>query len=113
MGRNDVLRGVVGMKSIDTELWQIRTKRPRWKSEILNRGKMKLKTFHPLRLLTCLAFISLPVAGGLLPGPSTMAALQKQSEVIAQATLPSIDDSQGFEMVQLHVSRVRLIPPFL
>ena len=59
-----------------------------------------------MRLFSCLLCISLPVAGALLPGPASMAQLQKESDVIAIATLASIDDSQGVETVQLNVSRV-------
>jgi len=46
------------------------------------------------------------VFGALLPGPPSMADLQKQADVIAVATLTSIDDSQGFETVQLSITRI-------
>ncbi len=53
-----------------------------------------------------LAGVSLPGFGALLPGPPSLASLQKQADVIAVATLDSIDDSQGFEAVQLSVTRI-------
>jgi hypothetical protein len=59
-----------------------------------------------LRLLSFIVCMSLPVMGALLPGPPSMAQLQKDSDVIVMATLASIDDSQGFEAVQLDVSKV-------
>jgi len=59
-----------------------------------------------MRLFSCFLCISMPLAGALLSGPPTMAQLQKESDVIALATLGSIDDSQGLETIQLDVSRV-------
>jgi len=52
------------------------------------------------------AGIPLPVFAGLVPMAPSIADLQKQSDVIAEATLAAIDDSQAVEVAQLNLTRV-------